>query len=322
MITPFFNNINLGITSKCNAHCDFCNRQTFKDFPDMNKDMNINVFSKVLDYTNHIEFCGSFGDFINHKNSLEFASITKEKHVKFNIETNAGIRDKTYWVNLAKICNSKDYHVQFSIDDIENNINPYRKVKTQTVLTNLKTFISAGGYATVKSILFRFNEHQDLKSYFYDLGVKDYLTQFSMIYTNELLSPSSCKYTHGTLPHLYNLAKHIKQRPKECQWNVGKWIYILDNGEVHPCCNFVVFGAELKDTMPYVQEYTDVKEYGDVYELYKKNKELININNVSLEQAWNNEYNVYIRENFKNIPRCYKRCSLNNFVSNPITGLL
>jgi len=55
-----------------------------------------------------------------------------------------------------------------------------------------------------------------------------------------------------------------------------------------------------------------------------KNKDLINLNNndVTFESAYNNEYNKYVRDNYKNIIRCQKRCSIFNYISDPITGVI
>lgn len=327
MIPKFFNNINLGITSKCNAKCAYCNRNTFKEFPDMNKDMELSTFKKIYPYAKRIEFCGSYGDIINHNNAFPFLELCKSNDVKFNIETNAGFRSSDYWKHLATLCNSNEQYAQFSIDDIINPINMYRRVKTDVVLNNLKTFIDAGGFAVVKTLLFRFNDDQQniMSKVFKDLGVKNHIKQYSMIYEEgDLNCPIECKYTQGTLPYLYEISKNIKMPPKECQWGSGNWIYILDNGEVHPCCNIVTYAAEYKDDMPFIGEYTDKDEFGILYELYKANKELINLNNdcVTLETAYNNEYHAYIRANFKTIPRCIKRCGINNFTSNPITGII
>jgi len=322
----FFNNINLGITSKCNAGCAYCNRKTFPEFPDKNRDMSMETFMKVLPYTKHIQFCGSYGDFINHKESLPFAWITKKQGTHFYIETNAGIHSKEYWRDLASICDSENCRVQFSIDDIKNDINPYRKVKTEKVLENLNYFIEAGGYAYVKSILFAFNEDQqdEMKEYFAKIGVKKFLNQYSIAYEGDLAAPKNCPYEKGTLPYLYDVNAGIKQPVKRCMWLQGAWLYILDNGEVHPCCNIVPYGATMKDLLPHIGHMTNMEQYGEVYDIYLRNKELINLNyeNVTLESAWNNEYLVYVRENFQNIKRCHSVCAIHNFMNETITGLV
>jgi MoaA/NifB/PqqE/SkfB family radical SAM enzyme len=320
-----FNNINLGITSKCNAKCKYCNRHTFKDSPYINQDMSIKTFEKIYPFTRHIEFCGSYGDFINHPKGLEFLYIAKSNNVTFNVETNAGINDENYWKELANICNSKDHFVQFSIDDIEHEFNPYRGVKTKVVLDNLQKFISFGGYAIVKTILFSFNEFQDIKSEMMKLGVKKHIEQYSMIYeSGKLEAPSHCKYKDGTLKYLYDISSKINIPPKKCPWDEGKWLYIFDNGELHQCCNLVIHSVDLEDSLPKVGEYTNINEYGELYDVYLKNKDLINLNNndVTFESAYNNEYNEYVRKNYKNITRCKRRCSIFNFISEPITGIL
>lgn len=316
----------MGITSKCNAQCDYCNRQTFPGWEYINQDMTLDTFKKIYKYTDHIEFCGSFGDFSNHSNGLEFVDLSKTRpDLTFNIETNGETRTNDYWVELARMCNSEKSYVQFSIDDIEREINPYRKVRTQTVLRNLNTFIEAGGYAVVKTLLFRFNQDQPFNQYFSNIGVKRHIKQYSMCYSEELPPPDTYRNKKGTLDYLYSLGKNIKGAPKKCPWSNGKWIYILDNGEVHPCCNFVVFGAELEDKMPFdLPKYTDRDKYGEVYDLYINNRELIDLSNpdVTLESAYYNEYNVYVRNNFKTIPRCINRCNILNVLKNPPTGTL
>lgn len=323
-----FNNINIGITSKCNAKCKFCNRTTLPSFKDINAEMPIETFKKIYKYSKHIDFCGSFGDFINHSDPMPFLELAKNYGTTFTAETNAGIRDDEFWKKLGKICNSEDYHVQFSIDEIEKDINPYRKNLTKNVLRNLNTFIEAGGYAVVKTLLFEFNEEQieHQTEYFNKIGIKRILKQYSMMYDDLLKAPSECKYQEGTLPYI---ASFPPLKIKECPWRKSNWAYILDNGEVHPCCNLNIFAWDINDQFPNhsvnlgthkerVKKYTQ-----ELLNIYIKNKKLINLNTegVTLELAWNNEYNDYVRNNIKQIPRCSKKCGYVKFFSDSITGV-
>lgn len=320
----YFKNINIGITAQCNAKCAYCNRQTLPDFPDMNTRMRFKTFNKILGYSEHIQFCGSFGDFSMHAHGLAIAQLAKARGA-LTIETNGAKKDSRYWEELGRICNSEKHKVQFNVDDVENVINPYRQVKTEDVLDNIMIFTRAGGYAVSKTILFKFNEDQPIREHLKDVGVKEFYTQYSTIYEpgTFLEAPTNFPHVTGTLPFIYNTSKLMSSSLKSCPWQDMEACYILDNGEVHVCCNLIPWAAHIQDLMPGVGQYTHYSRYGKELELYEKNKHKINLNmeSVTLDSAWNNEYNVYVRENFQGIQKCQERCLIQNITPNPIDGM-
>lgn len=302
-----FNNINIGITTECNAKCYLCNRTCIPEFP--SSELAPEILDKIIPFTKRIQIIGGFGDFINHPKSLEFAH--KLKDIDFLIETNGELHDSSYWKELAQIANNKDQAVQFSIDDILNDVNYYRKVNTKKVLENLQTFISAGGYAKIKTILFEFNEDQidQMREYFKSL---EFYTQKSMFYpvSGKLSAPTGTKHS-GSISILNQITSKRMTSPKSCQWQDGKWLLINELGEVHICCYILTFIAGMKDKAPKeISEYTKLKYYNELYDIYLKNKDKININNVTLMEAYNNQYNQYVINNYKNINRCKIACGI------------
>lgn len=309
MKIKYFNNINVGITSKCNAKCYLCNRRTIESFP-LDLELPIGVFDKIIPYTDKIQIVGGFGDFINHSKSLEIAQKLKESNVEYLIETNGGIGDEQYWKELGNIVNGKGM-IQFSIDDIKNDVNPYRKTNTDKVLNNLRNFVMNGGNAQVKTLVFNFNqcELDNMKEYFdqYDIP---FFTQYSMYYpkAGKFSAPDNINHS-GTLALIYSLPS---QSTFSCPWNDGKWLLINEFGEVHPCCNILTFISGYKDRTPKeLHEYVTDEMFEDIYELYVENKNKINLINdeVTLKSAYENKYNQYILNNFMNISRCKAKCS-------------
>lgn len=326
----YFNSVHFGITSKCNASCYICNRNCVSSYP-LNIEISKEIFDKVYPYTKQVGLMGGFGDFINHKDSLYFPKILLAHNKKFMIETNAGIRDEKYWKDLAKLAKDEDHHVQFSIDDIKNDINPYRKTKTERVLTNLKTFIDAGGCAYVKIIVFNFNYKylNEMSEYFKSIGVIKVFKQYSTNYMmeGELSCPADYPHKQGTHPYLKKLNNSLNIDFSFCPWVKGKWCYIFENGEVHNCCSIFILGhveTYHPEKLKLMSDLTTKEDYKDeLIDLYLKNRDLINLNNdgVTLESAYNNEYNAYLRKNFKDIPRCNYRCKTYKVIdTNNITG--
>ena len=191
------------------------------------------------------------------------------------------------------------------------------------MLRNFDTFVNAGGFAKVKSILFAFNEHQIVKMKERFDGV-EFLTQQSMYYpkTGLLSAPSHIKH-NGSIAFLNSISERRMTSPKSCPWQDGKWLLINELGEVHTCCYLLTFIAGMKDRAPKeISKFTSLDYYGEVYDLYVKNKEAINLNNVCLTDAYENEYNRYVRKNYKNIERCKLSCGISEKIKEALQGTI
>ena len=79
----------------------------------------------------------------------------------------------------------------------------------------------------------------------------------------------------------------------------------------------------MKDTAPLsISKYTGSEYYEDVYPIYLKNKELINLNTegVTLESAYNNEFFQYIKNNHKFVKNCRASCSVDYKIMDRLLG--
>lgn len=257
--------------------------------------MSLDVFDKIHPFAERIEFIGSAGDFIYHPQSLEF--LERIPHKGFVVETNGSIKDSEYWKKLATYTKQENQIVIFAIDDILREVNPYRKVKTAEVLKNFNAFVEAGGNAFIKVLLFDFNENQieQMKERF-----KGHKIMFhsSEEYSDEFKPPSIINILakQGTSILSDDLFDVLSKRPiTHCTWAKEKKIFIFEDGEVQPCCNF----------NPHDINY----RYGKIEQLYPENKHLININNYTLQEIMNTEYFKYVYSSFNDIPRCRVKCN-------------
>tara|TARA_A100001011_G_scaffold395351_1_gene490071 strand:+ start:348 stop:1334 length:987 start_codon:yes stop_codon:yes gene_type:complete len=73
--------ITLDITPRCTLLCPKCARQEpeFPGFKPLFSDMTLTNFYKIADYFHTIEFCGTFGDAVFHKNFVEMLEYTYKK---------------------------------------------------------------------------------------------------------------------------------------------------------------------------------------------------------------------------------------------------
>lgn len=289
-------------TSRCTASCYMCDGINLRNYP-KNVDLSLNAWDKIIPYAKSYCLTGCAGDMIYHPQSLEMLERIQDK--PFTFETNGSIQGEDYWKELAKLASTDEQYVQFAIDDIESEFNPYRKLRTETILNNFKIFTEAGGKASIKVILFEFNENQieKMKEYFKDHQI---YYSYSCDYNEEYPPPSNIpKIFNGgtraitTSPDIdYN---RFKSNFKVCPWVRDKRFYVIENGEVHLCSYNCIFNSTFDEHYP--------KEmFNEVFDLYNANRELINLNNVSFEDAWYNEYTQYLIHNFMNISRCQRRC--------------
>ena len=173
--------LHIELSTFCNARCPVCPR--FALLPDASAS-HITIPGLVLEsisfedfvkwfppeFTSNLDqviFCGTGGDPMMAKDVLEITQYLCEYGVGIQFNTNGGMRNTDFWVNLAKIMqNSKDNrgrnpYVVFSIDGLHDTNHLYRvNVPFDDVFRNAKAFIDAGGTAHWDFLIFKHNEHQ------------------------------------------------------------------------------------------------------------------------------------------------------------------
>ncbi|MCB0366128.1 MAG: hypothetical protein KDD68_12105 [Bdellovibrionales bacterium] len=169
--------LHIEITNKCNAACPMCDRNFCGGAtrPELNLtewtlDDIATVFDPGLTSLRNVLFCGTHGDPMVAKYSLEAVEYVKSK-TKATVEfySNASGRGKDWWQSLGKLLSSKkkdDHYRQsdlgiFSIDGLGDTNAIYRRnTNFDKILDSATAFIAAGGIARWDFIVFEHNQHQ------------------------------------------------------------------------------------------------------------------------------------------------------------------
>jgi len=258
--------VHLEISTRCNATCPLCPRNMFgveiiDDYPihDMRLEEAKRIFnSDFLKQLTRIDINGNLGDFVTAKDGVEIVRYFKSINplLRVQISTN-GSAKPNIWEELAKI----GARVTFDLDGLKDTHYLYRQnTDWEMIISNAKKFISAGGIATWKMILFDHNKHQveECERLSKDLG----FSEFKLITHGRDSGPvynKERKLTHIigtpreplTFNKLYvgkmSFRKDVTDNPIEfyntkpitkisCQSKFSNSIYITATGEVYPCC--------------------------------------------------------------------------------------
>lgn len=170
MIIENLHQIELELTSRCNARCPQCLRNYFGSYtwpslPILDLDFDwfrSTISPQTWNTLDHVRLCGTYGDPCMHKDLLSIVSWIKENSTaKITINTNGGIRSKRWWQQLAKILNPLTDKVFFGIDGLEDTNHLYRiGVDYKKLIGNLKAFNDAGGQSIWSFLVFEHNQHQ------------------------------------------------------------------------------------------------------------------------------------------------------------------
>lgn len=252
------NHITLSVSGFCNAKCPHCPRYTDDGFlheyvPETNlhPDIKFGLDKSKLINLQQVYFSGANGDpFMNpHIEELvEFFSFVPS----ILIDTNGGIRNTEFWKNFAKY---KNVTIRWSIDGLEDTNHLYRiEVDFNKVIHNAQSFISAGGEAVWKCIVFKHNEHQlgQISQIANELGffgveflpADEYRFEGLQIWPVYVkgefyhnISPTSLTRNYlnslTTYKHVNIIGNNITEN---CPWLQRSQIYINLLGEVVPCC--------------------------------------------------------------------------------------
>lgn len=261
--------VHLEISSRCNASCPQCPRNTFG----MDEDLGFPVTELTLEQVktifpsdfvrqlDQILINGNFGDFVTARDGLEIVKYfnSSNPRLQIKISTNASAKPKI-WSQLGAIPNVE---VWFDIDGLEDTHHLYRRnTDWNMVINNAKSFIAAGGRALWKMIVFKHNWHQvtECRALAEELGFAKFKTvdhgrDTGPVYNNR----GEFLYNLGAAPeHPYPLnAVQFRQYGDQlmspevklqeyktipikqtltCKSKAYKEIYVAANGEIYPCC--------------------------------------------------------------------------------------
>jgi MoaA/NifB/PqqE/SkfB family radical SAM enzyme len=171
----FPNNVSMvhcELSTFCNAACPNCPRY----FPGTHvvrsgvtlSQVTIAQFKKwfepeFISNVREWKFCGTHGDPMVAKDVINIVRYIFDTNAraKVVINTNGGIRNEQDWKTLGEVSSKHNLRIIFSVDGLEDTNHLYRRnVDWSKLISNIKTYISAGGKAIWEFLIFRHNEHQ------------------------------------------------------------------------------------------------------------------------------------------------------------------
>ncbi len=235
--------INFEISSRCAARCPFCSRgQKIREYG--NHDISLSDFEQLpqtlIARLKRLSFSGNFGDFCANPEFVDIVAYLKafNPHVVMDGETNGSLQGAEWWRRLGAVFHHGD--LIFALDGLEDTHHLHRRgTRFDHVIRNLEAFVSGGGSAYWKFIVFEHNEHQiaAAESLAGDLGCSGFFVVSSREYTPHLRMPKTLDVEikrdiyHTTLDRLSGDERRARCKP----FNSGS-IYIAADGTVHPCC--------------------------------------------------------------------------------------
>lgn len=236
--------LHLEMTTRCNALCPQCDRtdpdsgysQDHELTVDKLKAMFSHDFVRQLD---KVFACGTFGDPAAAKECLDmfrwFRSINPD--ITLGMNTNGGLRDTRFWLEVADLFRLPRDYVVFSIDGMAATNSVYRVgVQWHRLMMNVESYIRGGGHAQWDMLVFEHNE-QDVelcKERARSMGFTHFRTKVSNRFQERpvefLKQPTT--YHPTTQP----------TGPVLCHAAAERSLYVSATGHVLPCC---FFGAEI-----------------------------------------------------------------------------
>jgi MoaA/NifB/PqqE/SkfB family radical SAM enzyme len=161
--------LHLEPTDVCQAACPLCARETNmlfdkKQQQHLSMDQILRVFSESdIANLDKMFMCGNYGDPAAGRYTLDIYQQFRRinSNIVLGMNSNGALRNQHWWSELANILNQPKDYVVFSIDGLEDTNHIYRvNVNWNQLITNVKSFIAAGGSAHWDMLIYQHNEHQ------------------------------------------------------------------------------------------------------------------------------------------------------------------
>tara|TARA_B000000609_G_C24153518_1_gene338921 strand:- start:310 stop:1362 length:1053 start_codon:yes stop_codon:yes gene_type:complete len=173
MNIDFVKNVELEITSDCNAACPGCARTLNLDILKVQSfslaDLRRLFPTKRYIQDKHFKFCGVLGDPLIHTEFLDMVKYLLSNNPKrISVSTNTGLGTVDTWTSLGKLAYKHEEKVlafDFCIDGHEKTNHIYRvNTKWNTIMRNLEAFTKEAKEKSIGSswtyIVFDHNEHE------------------------------------------------------------------------------------------------------------------------------------------------------------------
>ena len=250
--------IELELSSICNASCPLCPRNLFgydTDLGYQKRNLTLEEIKTILnkDFLSQLNFAKFEGNLGDPLANPEILKITDYLALPVKCVTNGNFKNKKFWNEFA----TRETIVEFGIDGFDQETHTrYRKgTNLKNILKNAETYINAGGDAIWKMIKFDFNEDQIEKCKelaenmgFSNFNVVDHGRNSGPVFdsTGKLIDVIGNFNGSLDFQHYFNLhnsgemlLEDIDDTPcnsVSCQSLNDKMIYISSDGHVYPCC--------------------------------------------------------------------------------------
>ena len=278
--------IQIDLTSYCNAHCGSCQRHKSSNDDSLHPSlplthMSTDVGKKILKDANDlgsiksVMLNGNWGDAFMHPEIYDFVKYVTElpNLNSFVASTNGSMRTEKFWSKLGKLNANKEIYVVFCLDGLEDTHEIYRrKTNFNKIISNMKAFIDAGGYAGVITTAFDHNidQLQDIKQLAKDLGAWSWTCRTS--HSSKDYDAYGFKVTQNRVTkdvkesvrffdednEKFNPRKDYTNETK-CPWFNERDVQIDPWGQMWSCC----FASETRFGID--REYTIHPEYEKYY---------------------------------------------------------
>ena len=146
------------------------------------------------------------------------------------MNTNGGLRDTRFWIELGELLSNELDYCVFSIDGMASTNDIYRKkVMWHRVMLNAESFIQAGGRAHWDMLVFKHNEHHinNCREHALKMGFVRFRTKVSSRFDERPVAFLK-KPTDYQAP--------VFDGPVDCHAIREQSIYVAATGDVLPCC--------------------------------------------------------------------------------------
>jgi len=154
--------INLDITNKCALACPACDRQSLiknKQRID-GKDISVESFRKIVDYFDHLIFCGQVSDPTHHDNFKDLLRLCVIKNKRVTINVASTIRDIGWFTRCFLLSKGRNVEWIFGIDGLPKDSHKYRiNQDGEKLYEIMKRGSRLGVQCTWQCILFNYNEN-------------------------------------------------------------------------------------------------------------------------------------------------------------------
>ena len=250
-------------SSLCNARCPLCPRNLYgypynRGYEETSLSLELiqkSFTPQFIKQLNMILVNGNFGDFTANLEALPILEYFKSCNpdIRIQISTNGSARNNKFWSELGKFTNTK---IEFCLDGLEDTHHLYRQdTDFNKIIENAKTYMTAGGYAVWKMILFDHNAHQieeaeqcSKEHGFHQFQLEDHGRNSGPVFDrkgnlvhvmgnwNSHTKIEEIIEFHANTTKKYEYPSYNPDRKLNCFTKKENSIYIAADGRVYPCC--------------------------------------------------------------------------------------